>query len=237
MRPSCSSQGGFSLVEILVSLALLSVVGYFILALQNKTQKAMFKSTSRDAHAQIVSVVKSKTGKALELILKTANSNPSGLGPLLNTDLNLGEGILLKWAQPTDPKTKLVNMQYVSNADTVAQEVLVACRESKSYLQAWVGPELLQRQASQRLTFCGQMIMPANPNSNLQSQNIAQAKVGFVALQVNFTQVIDGTPINLTQFGVGGTLATVIWTMVWSYEKGQDNVQQFRKGVYHIVPN
>jgi len=80
------------------------------------------------------------------------------------------------------------------------------------------------------------MIMPANPDKNYGSQNIAQAKVGFVTLDVSFTKVIDGSPIPLSEFGVGGTLATVTWTMLWSYEKGKDNVQQFRKGIYHIVP-
>lgn len=236
MRPRWSSEAGFSLVEALVSIVLLSIVGYFVLASQNKAQKIMFKGTSRDAHAQIVSVVKSKSGKALEQILTSANTNPGGLAPFFNTDLNLGEGIRLQWAKPVDSKKKVVIMQYVNNPDAVAQEALDACRQSKTFIQAWVGQELPQRLASQRLTFCGQMIMPANPDNSYGSQNIAQAKVGFLALDVNFTKVIDGSPIPLSAFGVGGTLATVTWTMVWSYEKGKDNVQQFRKGIYHIVP-
>jgi prepilin-type N-terminal cleavage/methylation domain-containing protein len=236
MRSRSSSEAGFSLVETLVSLVLLSIVGYFILASQNKAQKIMFKGTSRDAHTQIVSVVKSKSSKTLEQILSTAKTSPGGLAPLFNTALNLGEGIRLNWAKPADPKKKIVNMQYVINPDAVAQGALETCRQSKTFIQAWVGPELAQRLASQRLTFCGQMIMPANPDNSYGSQNIAQAKVGFLALDVSFTKVIDGSPIPLAQFGVGGTLATVTWTLVWSYEKGKDNVQQFRKGIYHIVP-
>jgi hypothetical protein len=236
MRPRLSSESGLSLVEALVSLVLLSIVGYFVLASQNKAQKIMFKGTSRDAHAQIVSVVKSKSGKTLEQVLTAANTNPAALAPLFNTDLNLGEGIRLRWAKPADPKKKIVNMQYVSNPVAVAKEALEACRQSKSYVQAWAGLELPQRLASQRLTFCGQMIMPASPDNSYGSQNIAQAKVGFLALDVNFTKVIDGSAIPLSQFGVGGTLATVTWTMVWSYEKGKDIVQQFRKGIYHIIP-
>lgn len=223
-------------MEALVSIVLLSIVGFFVLASQNKAQKIMFKGTSRDAHAQIVSVVKSKSGKTLEQILTLANTNPSALAPLFNTDLNLGEGILLQWAKPADNKKKVVNMKYVTNPDAVAQDALEACRQSKSFIQAWLGPELLQRLASQRLTFCGQMILPANPDNSYGSQNIAKAKLGFLAFDVNFTKVIDGSPIPLSGFGVGGTLATVTWTMVWSYEKGKDNVQQFRKGIYHIVP-
>lgn len=223
-------------METLVSLVLLSIVGYFILASQNKAQKTMFKGTSRDAHAQIVSVVKSKTSKSLEQILSSALLNPGSLATLFNTDLNMGEGIQLRWAKPADPKKKLVTMQYVNNPDKVAQDALESCRQSKTYIQAWAGPELPQRLASQNLTFCGQMILPQNPDKGYGAQNIAQAKVGFIALDVSFTKVLDGTAIPLSQFGVGGTLATVTWTMVWSYEKGQDNVQQFRKGIYHIVP-
>ncbi|HET9239489.1 MAG TPA: prepilin-type N-terminal cleavage/methylation domain-containing protein [Oligoflexus sp.] len=236
MKATQSKEAGFSLVETLVSLVLLSLVGYFVLVSQNKAQKAMFKGTSRDAHAQIVSVVKSKTGKALEKILASALISPGGLAPLFNSELAFGEGIRLKWAKPSDPRKKTVIMDYVSNPDKVAQEALESCRQSKTYIQAWTGQELPQRLASQNLTFCGQMIMPANPDSNYGAQNIAQAKVGFVALDVSFTKVIDGSPIPLSQFGVGGTLATVTWTMLWSYEKGQENVQQFRKGIYHIVP-
>jgi hypothetical protein len=236
MRRRETSESGFSLVEALVSLVLLSIVGYFLLASQNKSQKMMFKGTSRDAHAQIVSVVKSKSGKALEQILAAANTNPAALAPIFNTDLNLGEGIRLKWARPADPRKKIVNMQYVINPDVVAQEALKACRQSQSYMQAWIGPEYPLRRASQRMTFCGQMIMPTNPDNSYGSQHIAQAKVGFVALDVAFTKVIDGSAIPLSQFGAGGTLATITWTMVWSYEKGTENVQQFRKGIYHLVP-
>lgn len=236
MKAGPSQEAGFSLVETLVSLVLLSLVGYFVLASQNKAQKTMFKGTSRDAHAQIVSVVKSKTGKALEQILASALINPGSLATLLNTELNFGEGVQMKWAKPSDPRKKTVTMDYVSNPDKVAQDALKSCRESKSFIQAWTGQELPLRLASQNLTLCGQMIMPANPDSGYGSQNIAQAKVGFVALDVSFTKVIDGSPIPLSQFGVGGTLATVTWTMLWSYEKGKDNVQQFRKGIYHIVP-
>jgi hypothetical protein len=236
MKRGRSQEAGFSLVEILVSLLLLSLVGYFVLASQNKAQKTMFKGTSRDAHAQIVSVVKSKTSKALEQILASALMNPGGLAALFNTDLNFGEGIQLKWAKPADPRKKVVTMQYVNNPDKVAQDALESCGQSKTFIQVWTGQELPQRLASQKLTFCGQMIMPANPDTNYGSQNIAQAKVGFITLDVNFTKVIDGSPIPLSEFGVGGTLATVTWTMLWSYEKGKDNVQQFRKGIYHIVP-
>jgi hypothetical protein len=236
MKAGKSQDAGFSLVETLVSLMLLSLVGYFVLASQNKAQKTMFKGTSRDAHAQIVSVVKSKTGKALEQILASALINPGGLAPLFQSELNFGEGIQMKWAKPSDPKKKIVTMQYVSNPDKVAKDALESCRQSKTYIQAWTGPELPQRLASQNLTFCGQMVMPAKPDGSYGSQNIAQAKVGFVSLDVSFTKVIDGSPIPLSQFGVGGTLATVTWTMHWSYEKGKDNVQQFRKGIYHIVP-
>lgn len=236
MKAGRSKESGFSLVETLVSLLLLSLVAYFVLASQNKAQKAMFKGTSRDAHAQIVTVVKSKTGKALEQILASALINPGNLAALFNTDLNFGEGIQLKWAKPSDPKKKIVNMQYVPNPEKVAQDALDSCRQSKSFIQVWSGQELPQRLASQNLTFCGQMILPANPDKNYGSQNIAQAKVGFIALDVSFTKVIDGSPIPLSDFGVGGTLATVTWTMLWSYEKGNDNVQQFRKGIYHIVP-
>jgi hypothetical protein len=236
MRRQSSSESGFSLVEALVSLVLLSLVGYFLLASQNKTQKMMFKGTSRDAHAQIVSVVKSKSGKALEQILAAANTNPAALAPVFNSELNLGDSIRLKWARPSDPRKKIVTMQYVNNPSTVAQEALKSCRESKSYIQAWMGPEFPQRLASQHMTFCGQMIMPTNPDNSYGAQHIAKAKAGFLALDVAFTKVIDGSSIPLSQFGTGGTLATVTWTMVWSYEKGQDNVQQFRKGIYHIVP-
>jgi hypothetical protein len=236
MKAGKSKEEGFSLVETLVSLVLLSLVGYFVLASQNKTQKAMFKGTSRDAHAQIVTVVKSKTGKALEKILASALISPGDLAKLFQTELNFGEGIQLKWAKPADPRKKIVTMQYVNNPDKVAQDALQSCRQSQTFIQAWTGLELPQRLASRNLTFCGQMIMPTNPDSSYGSQNIALAKVGFVALEVSFTKVIDGLPIPLSEFGVGGTLATVTWTMLWSYEKGKDNVQQFRKGIYHIVP-
>ncbi len=236
MAPRLSSESGFSLVEALVSIVLLSIVGYFVLASQNKAQKIMFKGTSRDAHAQIVSVVKSKSGKALEQILTTGNTNPAALAPLFNTDLSLGEGIRLQWPRPADSKKKVVSMQYLSNPDAVAQDAMETCRQSKTFMQVWTGPELLQRLASQRMTFCGQMIMPANPDNSYGSQNIAQAKVGFLALDVSFTKVLDGTAIPLSAFGTGGTLATVTWNLVWSYEKGKENVQQFRKGIYHIVP-
>jgi len=235
MHERLSSQSGFSLVEAMVSLVLLSIVGYFIMASQNKAQKIMFKGTSRDAHAQIVSVVKTKSGKTLQQILTTANTNPAGLASLLNTELNLGEGIRLSWAKPP-VNSKTVAMQYVSKPDPVAKEALESCRKSQSFIKAWQGPELPQRLASQRLILCGQMVMPPNPDKNYGSQNIAQAQFGFLALDISFTKVIDGTAIPLSQFGPGGTLATVTWTMVWSYEKNKDSVQQFRKGIYHIVP-
>ncbi len=237
MREGLSSQSGLSLVETLVSLVLLSIIGYFIMASQNKAQKIMFKGTSRDAHAhaQIVSVVKSKTGKTLEQILSTANSSPAGLAVLLNTELNLGESIRLSWAKPVG-RSKQVTMQYLAQADPVAQQTRDACRSSQTFIGAWQGTQLPLRLASQRLMFCGQMRMPANPDKTFGSQSMAQAQYGFVALDVNFTRVIDGMAIPLSAFGPGGTLATVTWTMVWSYQRNQENVQQFRKGVYHIVP-
>lgn len=236
MNKRPSAQAGFSLVEALVSLVLLSIVAYFILASQNKAQKIMFKGTSRDAHAQIVSVIKNKSNKTLREILTAANTNPGGLASLLNTELNLGEGIRLTWAKPVNNKSPIVNMQFVSNPDPVAKEAIEACRHSKSYLKAWVGPELPIRLASQKLTVCGQLIMPPVPEKGFGAQNMAQAKYGFLALDVNFTKVIDGTSIPLSQFGPGGTIATVTWTLVWNYEKNNGNVQQFRKGIYHIMP-
>ncbi|WP_141736496.1 type II secretion system protein [Oligoflexus tunisiensis] len=235
MREPPSLQAGFSLVEAMVSIVLLSIVGFFILASQNKAQKIMFKGTSRDAHAQIVSVVKSKSGKALEQILTAAKSNPAALTTLLNTDLSLGEGIRMNWAKPVG-NNKFVTMQYVSNPDTVAGEALKACRQSKSFVKAWQGPELPQRLASKQLMFCGQMQLPQGTANEYGSGSIAQAKASFLALDVAFTKVIDGTAIPLSEFGTGGTLATVTWTLVWSFEKGKDKVQQFRKGIFHIVP-
>jgi len=235
MRERLSSQSGLSLVETMVSLVLLSIVGYFIMASQNKAQKIMFKGTSRDAHTQIVSVVKSKTGKTLQQILSTANNNPADLDGILNTELNLGEAIRLSWAKPVG-REKTVTMQYLAQADPVAQQAKEACRKSQTFKKAWEGIELPQRLASQRMMFCGQMLMPANPDKNYGSQSMAQAQYGFLTLDVSFTKVIDGTAIPLSAFGPGETLATVTWTMVWSYQRNQENVQQFRKGVYHIVP-
>ncbi|MDQ3231671.1 MAG: hypothetical protein M3Q07_07610, partial [Pseudobdellovibrionaceae bacterium] len=94
-------------------------------------------------------------------------------------------------------------MQYLAQPDPVAKAALAACRQSKSYLKAWQGPELPLRLASSQLVFCGQMVMPANPDNNYGSQNMAQANVGFLALDVSLTKVIDGASIPLSQFGTG----------------------------------
>lgn len=236
MQARPKSQAGISLVESLIALTLLSGIGYFTLSGLNKTQKVMFKGSSRDAHAQIISVAKHKSGKALEQILKAANNNPASIGSILDTDLDLGEDISLRWAKPA-PGQKFVSMSFAPNPNSVAQKALKDCKDSRTFVQAWQGGQLQQRLHAHALTFCGQMLMPAAISSpTFSAQNIARAKFGFFQFDVTFTRTLNGTPINLSSFGAGGTLATVTWTMVWSYDKAQDTVQQFRKGVYYIVP-
>lgn len=236
MRKPMSAERGFSLIEILVSVALLSLVVYLFLSYQNKNQRMMLKGISRDAHVQIVEVAKSRSGKALQQIWEAAKNDPAALEPLLNQDLDLGEGIRLKWAKPSTKRGQSVSLKFSSNADEVVREALRTCRGSKTHKAAWQGLELSQRLASNRLVFCGQLETQGNPDLSYGAQHIAQAKTAFILLETTYSRVIDGAPIPLSAFGEGGTLATIKWTMAWSYEKGQETVQQFRKGVFHIVP-
>ncbi len=229
------SESGFSLIEVIVAVLLLSLVTYMLSSQQKRVQKNFFKVMSRDAHLQVIDVVKSRSKKSLGQILLMANTNPNALPPIFNAKLDLGEGMQLQWVGPREVGEDFSGVQYVSTPDPAIEKVLRGCRQSKTFKEVWTGAELVNRRASPRLIFCSQLLLPPG-NTSPSASNISHSKAGFLALDVNFTRTIDGAAIPLSQFGSGGTLATVTWTLVWSYEKSKNEVQQYRKGIFHIVP-
>ncbi|SMF58042.1 prepilin-type N-terminal cleavage/methylation domain-containing protein [Pseudobacteriovorax antillogorgiicola] len=224
---------GITLVEVLVASVLLGVVALVGYNARDMIQNALFKTTSRDAHSQYISAIKNRTGKKLRQIFLAANSEPAKISGLLNDDIQIGDGIRVRWSRPA-MKGGDINIDFGSNASKLASESIRRCRRSRSSPESWQGQRLENRLNAKRLLFCGELVIPQA--SAQDSQSLRQADYGFLLLDVNYKRALDGENIPLKGFGSEGTLAVATWTLFWNYERGKKTFHQYRKGTFYIVP-